>query len=202
MTIIRSLFKALKITSEVTTAGLEQFNKGMDGINKSLEDLNTMQKIMQETKIAYSAQKDLIYYLSRITEFNIEAAKKAEEHKIWLASMTPEDRKTINSLLSQTSYSGTFGTALDLDENKRDSKPWPVMKNPVTNDPVFQAKADLEFAELQAILEREYSGIKQKCERDKVFSEHFKKQLIRANCPGYLIEKMIPDYKPGSVLTN
>lgn len=200
MAIIRSLFKAIKTTAQVTNAGLEQFNKGMDSINRSLEDLSKMQSIMQEAKIAYSVQKELIYLLDKTAELKIKSAKQAEERKAWLASMTPEEKERIKSLFSRDVFSDIFSDTIDLDENKRDNKPWPIMKRPVINDPVFQAKADLEFAELQKILEHEYSNIKLKCKRNTEFSQHFKKELIRANCPDFLIEKMVPNHNSSSFL--
>lgn len=173
MSFFKTLFKTIKTTANVTGAGLEQLNKGLDGINKGIGEAVEFQEVMKDAYTAY-----------RITDKLVNAADELSASDLKFSKYPPETIERLNELMPGRS-SRSFASERKIN--------WPAMRRPKAPDALLQAKADDRYQEYLVTLEQTYARIRKKCERSAEYEKFLKQRLIRMGCPFCVFSQLWPD---------
>lgn len=175
MSFFNKLFKTIKTAANVTSVGLEQLSKGLDSINKSVEEAVNLQKIMSDANAAYRITIELINAADVLSDCEIKLSKHPSELIEELCELMPESSRKDFELESQ--------------------KSWLVMRRPTTSDPLLQAKADNRYQEYLVALDQLYARIRKKCAGSAEYEKCLKKRLISMGCPYCFLTKLCPSAK-------
>ena len=180
MSFFSTLFKTIKTTANVTSAGLEQLNKGLDSVNKGVKEAVEFQEVMKDANAAY-----------RITFELINAADALSDSDLKFSKYPPETMERINKLMPGESRK-TF-------TSERKSN-WPAMHRPKAPDALLQAKADEKYREYLLTLEQSYARIRKKCDGSAEYEKFLKKRLISMGWPSCVFTQLWPgaelEYRP------
>lgn len=177
MSFISKLFKAAKTTGSLVNTGMDELNKGLEGLAKISEQRLELEQHLKSCTSAFKLSKGLI-----------DAALQAAEADLKYSKYSPEVIERAYELMRESSIS--------FDKKPMGNTPWPTLIKPVSDDQQMQAKIDTRFKEYTLELEEEYERVKNACKRTHDLEGFMIQRLQNMNCPDHLIAKMCPTHKP------
>lgn len=176
MSFFNTLFKTIKTAADITNAGMNHLNNGLDSINTTLGEAAQLQKIMSEASLAHNVTIDLV-----------SIADQSAENEIKFNKISPESKKKLDELMRIGAGQDSIGLS-----NKQ---VWPVMRRPKTSDELLQIKADDRYKEYLLGLEQTYKRIYKKCENSPEYEKFLNKKLVGMGCPNIILLRLCPNAK-------
>lgn len=186
MSFFNSLFKAIKGTVNVNSTSLDHLNKGLDSINKNIDEAVKLKKLMSDAKVAYKVIIKLIDAADELSDSDLKLSKYPPEIIEGVNKKLNKLNKKLNKNMSESSIEN-FGLAIKTS--------WPVMRRPLTPDVLQQAKADNQYQEYLVELDQSYARIRKKCAGSAEYEKCLKKRLISMGCPYFILTKLCPSAK-------
>ena len=175
MSFLNTLFKTIKTTADITSTSLDYISKGLEDVNKSINQEIQFQELVSDAKVAYNFIVESINTADELSDLDLKVSK-------YPSDLINEVRK-----LSSDSATKDFGL-----ENQ---KKWLVMHRPTSSDSLLQAKADFLYQHYLVELEQLYARIRKKCAGSAEYERCLKKRLISMGCPYCFLTKLCPSAK-------